>query len=361
MRALRDRGYEVAAGGTFEPMEVGVVRSEGFAFHEFTIFRSINPVGDLCATAKLTRILRSERFDLTHSQSAKSGIINRLAGRLAGTPVVLHTVHAWPFHDFVRTPARNIFILVERLAARLDDGIVVDSREVVRRGLSARICRREHLHQIYMGIDVQRFHPFPPAERSDARRQFGCAEDEYVIGCAARLVKGKGHDVLIAAAAQVIRRNPRTRCLIAGDGELESCLREQIRSEGLEDRIVLLGRITQMPAFYNALDVLCLPTHREGFGVALAEAMACGTPVVASNIAPLDEVVVQGTGLLKPMEDLAAFRNGLLELMDPARRKRLGLAACKHVRGHFAIERINDQTIELYEALLSRKKRGFRP
>lgn len=362
MRALRERGWEVAAGGTYEQMEVDVVRGEGFAFYEFTIPRTIDPVGDLRAVAKLTRILRREGFDITHSQSAKPGVINRLAGRLAGTPIVLQTVHAWPFHDFVPSPVREIYILAERAAARFCDGIVVDSREVVRRGLAARICPPEKLHQIYMGIDVQTFHPFEDARRIEARTRFGCREGEYTIGCAARLVEGKGHDVLVAAAARIVRENPNTRCLLAGDGELEPALREQIGREGMEEHIHLLGRITDMPVFYNALDVLCLPTHREGFGVALAEAMACGTPVVTTDVPPLDEVVLEGkTGLLKPMDDVDAFTAGLRELMDPQRREAFGRAGRDHVRDSFAIEIITNQTIDLYERLLADKTRRIMP
>lgn len=360
MRRLRDRGFEVAAAGTYEEPEVSMIRDEGFNYHEFYVPRSIRPIADIKAVASLYRILKRERIDITHSQSAKAGIINRLAGRLAGTPIVLQTVHAWPFHDFCSSLQKMTYKFIERRAARMCDGIVVDSKEVLRRGIEARICPQEKLKQIYMGIDTDKFRPFDDADKAQAREELGCGPDEYVIGSAARLVPGKGHDTLIKAFGRILDQHPNSRCLIAGDGELEAELRRLIDDLEIGQRCILLGRLTDMAAFHNALDVFCLPTHREGFGVSLAEAMSCGVPVVTTDVAPLDETVLDGvTGYLEPMDDTEAFAKRLAELSDPLRRGEFSKACVDHVRTNFAIDAINDITISYYEYILRKKLSGL--
>lgn len=359
MRELRNRGYEVAAGGTYEKMEVDIIHREGFEFFDFFISSKISPVDDLKAILKLKNILKVQGFHISHSQCAKAGVINRVAGRLAKTPIVLQTVHAWPFHDFCPFPQKQIYKLIEKFAARLDDGIIVDSKEVKRRGITANICAPDHLHQIYMGVDIEKFRPFDLIKRQELRNKFNCWKDEYVIGCAARLVHGKGHDVLISAFSKLLKKHPNSRCLIAGDGELEESLRMQIKQEGIEEKCILLGRIINMPEFYNAIDVFCLPTHREGFGVANAEAMACGTPVVTTNVPPLDETVIDGvTGFLKPIDDVDAFASALIELTDEAKRMEFSRAGTENIKENFSSGSVNAQIIALYEKLLREKMKA---
>ena len=357
MKMLRERGYYVAAGGTCQEMEVKKIKDEGFDFFEFHIHDKINLLYDFKAVSQLRNILVNNRFDIINSQSAKPGIIARLAGRLAKTPVVLQTVHAWPFHDFVSPVQSAIYKTIERVAAKYCDGIIVDSKEVFKRGIKAKICLSNHMHQVYMGIDTDKFIPVNIDRRTLLRKKFNCQEDDYVIGCAARLVPGKGHDTLISAVAEVKKECQNVKCLIAGDGELEGELRKQIQALGIEDTCFLIGRLTDMPDFYQSLDVFCLPTHREGFGVALAEAMSCSIPVVSTDVPPLDEVVVDGeAGYLCAKDDVNAFAEKIIALANNDLHSSIADKARKNICSNFTIDKVNSQLIEIYEQLLKCNK-----
>jgi glycosyltransferase involved in cell wall biosynthesis len=356
MKMLREHGYYVAAGGTYKAMEVEKIKAEGFDFFDVYIHDKINLYFDIKSVLKLRRILVQEKFDIINGQSAKPGIIARLAGRLANTPVVIQTVHAWPFHDFVSPLNAVLYKQIERIGAKYCDCIIVDSKEVYKRGINANICLPEKMRQVYMGIDTNKFIPADQEQRIYLRQKFNLQEQDYVVGCAARLVPGKGIDTLISAIAIVNEECSSVKCLIAGDGELENELRSQINNLGLQKTCIMTGRITNMPEFYQCLDVFCLPTHREGFGVALAEAMSCSIPVVSTDVAPLDETVLDGqTGFLCPKDDVNAFAQMILKLFDKKLRDVIATKARRFVCENFKIDMVNAKLLKIYESLLKEK------
>ncbi len=340
---LRKQGHEVVLACSDDPGEAGQsfveqLRRMGFEVLVIPVGRTIAPWSDLRATAALYRQLRARRFDVVHTQTAKAGIVGRLAAFLARVPVIVYTAHAFPFHEYLSSWRIELYALAEQVAAHLCHAIAVDSECVRSRGLEFRIAPPEKIRVIPMGIDTERFDPAKyRADRAAIRQELGLKPDAAVVGAVARFVPDKGLDTLLHAVALLARRFPDVQCLLAGDGPLRDELYALSASLGLDGKVVFAGYRTDVPRMLSAMDLYMLPTRREGFGVAFAEAMSMEVPVIASRIPPLDEIVADGqTGALAEVGNAEDFARAAEPLIaKPDLRERMGLAARRRVVEHF--------------------------
>lgn len=340
---LRKQGHQVVLACSDDPGEAGqsfveTLRRMGFEVLVLPLKRTITPWSDLRATVELYRHLRRRRFDVVHTQTAKAGIVGRVAARLARVPVIVYTAHAFPFHEYLSPWRIRLYALLERLASLLCDAIAVDSECVRSRGLAFHVAPPEKIRVIPMGIDTERFDPGKyRAERAAIRAELGLKPDAMVVGAVARFVPDKGLDVLLQTVSLLAKRFPDLQCLLAGDGPLREDLRNLSSALGLEGHVLFAGYRTDIPRVLSALDLYMLPTRREGFGVAFAEAMSMEVPVIASRIPPLDEIVADGhTGALAGVGDAEAFARAAEPLLaDPDHRRKMGQAARRRVLERF--------------------------
>ena len=223
--ALRARGDDVALVCSDEKRDEGSsfvdqLRARGFEVFEIPMSRRISPLRDLLATFRLYRFLKSRRIDLLHAQTAKAGMIGRIAARLAGVPVVVYTAHAFAFHDYLPWWRKHLYATLERLASHLCDVIVVDSESVKRRGVEFKLAPSK-IRVIPMGIDTDRFSPMQRHElRDSTRRALDIPHEALVIGLAARFVPDKGLQTFVDAAARIALRRQDALFLMVGDGPL---------------------------------------------------------------------------------------------------------------------------------------------
>lgn len=340
---LRKQGHQVVLACSDDPGEAGqsfveTLRRMGFEVMVIPMKRTIAPWSDLCATVLLYRYLRRRRFDVVHTQTAKAGVVGRIAARLARVPVIVYTAHAFPFHEYLRPWRVRLYALLERLASLLCHAIAVDSECVRSRGLAFHVAPPEKIRVIPMGIDTERFDPGKyRAGRAAVRVELGLRPDATVVGAVARFVPDKGLDVLLQTVSLLAKRFPDLQCLLAGDGPLKEDLRNLSRTLGLEGRVLFAGYRTDIPRVLSAMDLYMLPTRREGFGVAFAEAMSMEVPVIASRIPPLDEIVADGhTGALAGVGDAEAFARAAGPLLaDPDHRRKMGQAARRRIIERF--------------------------
>lgn len=359
-RHLEARGFEVTiacadeseaeSGPAMEEM-----RREGLRMKAIPIPRAIRPWADARALWTLTAFIRAERFAIVHTQTAKAGFIGRCAARLARVPVVIHTAHAFPFHPYLPPTFVRVYAMLERWAAGWTDLIMVDTEAVRSDGLRHRIPPAKML-TVHMGIDLRRFSP-ADADGGSARREWGIPPDEPVVGAVARLVPDKGLDGFLDAAARVAGQRPRVRFLIVGGGPLHASLARRARTLGIADRVIFAGVRSDIPRQLAAMDLFVLPTRREGFGVAFAEAMSMGKPVVGSDIGPIREVVVDGeTGLLVPPDDPERLAQAIITLLaDEPRRRAMGAAGRRRVEALFDEQTMCERTEAEYRRLLKEK------
>jgi glycosyltransferase involved in cell wall biosynthesis len=302
----------------------------------------VNPV----LAGRLFSEIRRFRPDIVHTHLIHADVHGQLSAAAARTPAVSSVHDTGSF--YLKQPYR----FVGRAVGRLPRRRIAISQHV------ASFLRREHLappdriRVVYYGIDSDTIH-HGLVSRSDCRRSLGVVDGEFAVGVASRLVPGKGHDVLIPALARAAAELGRVKLLVAGDGP------ERARLEFMAERLCspgtvrFLGFISDVGPFMHACDALAFPTLpelSEGFGLAALEAMAAGRPVVASAVGSLPEVVDDGvTGLLVPPSSVDALASAILDLArDPSRCERLGVNGATRARTDFTLERMVNETIEVY-------------
>lgn len=220
-----------------------------------------------------------------------------LAARLAGVPVVAYVEHdVWHYDVHRRRQmARTLSLLVRPRVVAVSQGVANVVREVMP-ACQVRVIRN--------AVDTDRFRP---ADQEAARRSLGLPLGVPLVGTAGRMEEVKGHDVLIAAMAEL----PGVHLALVGLGSREGALKAQAAALGLLDRVTFLGHRGDMPAVYPAFDIMCLPSRNEGLPLSVLEAQACGVPVVASRVGSVEEGICPGTGGLVPPEDPAALASSL--------------------------------------------------
>jgi glycosyltransferase involved in cell wall biosynthesis len=314
------------------------------------LVRPVHPWKDLQALRRLTRFFQRTRPDIVHTHSGKAGILGRLAARRAGVSVIVHTIHGPSFGHFQNPLANFVFSTAERQAARVTDHFTVVADAMKDQYLAAGIGRPEQYTKIFSGFHLE---PFLTAVNEPARRaQFGLQPDDFVVGTIARLFKLKGHDDLFAAAPELIRRCPRLKFLLVGDGPWRSRFETRARAADLAGHFVFTGLVPpgEVPGLVGLMDALVHLSRREGLARALPQALAAARPVIAWDCDGAREVCLDGqTGFLLRPGDLTGFTNRLLQLAgDPGLRAQLGLRGRALVRDNFTIDKMVADTHALY-------------
>lgn len=365
LRYLSGRGYEAAVACSQASAEDGPVSSgrhdiEGCKVFSVAIPRKIHPFHDLLAIWQLYRVIRQFKPDVIHTQTSKAGIVGRLAARLAGTPIIIHTAHAFPFHAYLPLPVRWAYIKIERWVAGWTDLLLVDTESVRKDGLSQRIVHdATRIVTVPMGIDLTRFSP-SFCGPDTLRDELGLERGALVVGAVARLVPDKGLECFLRMATIIRARRADVKFLIVGEGPLRRSLEQMAEALGIGPAVVFAGHRTDIPELMQVMDIFVLPTRREGFGVVFAEAMAMGKATVGSDIGPVAEVLEDGvTGYLAPADDPEAFAGRALELLnDEAQRRAFGAAGRRRVEARFSQLRMCESIEREYERLLAVKGRA---
>ncbi|MDT8879064.1 glycosyltransferase family 4 protein [Halomonas saccharevitans] len=219
-----------------------------------------------------------------------------------------------------------------------------------RRNLAAFPLPAERIQRLYLGIDPAPYAPrLSNVERAALREELGLARDTVAIGLAGRVTPGKGQRVWIEALAWLAEYRPALAWqgllvggLTAAEGSNEAFvaeLRDRVRALGLEERITFVGFRRDLPRLLEAMDIVCVPSRNEAFGLTVIEAMAAGKAVVGSDSGALPELIDPATGRLAAPEDPAAWGQALAELADDAAlREALGEVARSRVARDFTLE-----------------------
>ena len=324
------------------------------------IERGISLRGDMEALIRIARLLRRGQFDMVHSFTPKAGLLAMLGGLLAGTPVRVHTFtgQVWATRTgWSRALLKNLdrllaasatFITVDSSSQRdflLQEHVVAASRSVVlgKGSLS--------------GVDGQKFRPDVHA-RYRIRGELGIASGDMVLLFVGRLNRDKGVLDLAQAFACVAEVRKDVRLLVVGvdEQQMRPAVRNAIGPH--TDKLHFVDFTNEPEAFMAASDVLCLPSHREGFGTVIVEAAAVGLPSVASRIYGVIDAVEEGrTGLTHPPHDVDAIATTLLRILSDAElRGRLGIAARERALKEFSQALMTAAVLELYDRLLHRAR-----
>jgi glycosyltransferase involved in cell wall biosynthesis len=289
----------------------------------------------------LARVIADTRPQLVHLHSAKAGLAGRLAvrGRL---PTVFQP-HGWSW-EAATGALRTASVGWERFAARWTDLCLCVSEVERRHGETAGVRGRYAV--VANGVDLEEF---APRSRDEARARLGLPEGPLVV-CVGRLSRQKGQDVLLDAWPTVRQRVPDARLALVGDGPDIEALRART-SDGVE----FTGARDDVSVWFAAADVVALPSRWEGMSLAMLEAMACGRPLVMTDVAGAEVAV----GAIVPPEDPHALADAVVDrLVDPARAEREGREARAVVERDHDLRRVCDATALLYEHVLSSRGSG---
>jgi glycosyltransferase involved in cell wall biosynthesis len=318
--------------------------------------REIRPISDVAALAALVREVRAFRPHVVHTHTAKAGLLGRLAARLAGVPVVVHTFHGHVLHGYFGPVKNAVFRSLERALARSTDRIVAVSEAVRDDLVRYAVAPAARIHVVPLGLDLA---PLAGALPKGALRgAAGVAAEAPLVGIVGRLVPIKDVGTFLSAAARVGAVRSDVRFAIVGDGEERAALEGLARELGLAEVVHFHGWQRQMGDVYGDLDVVVNCSLNEGTPVALIEALAASRPVVATAVGGTPEVLGGGAyGALVAAGDAEALARAILEtLAQPESAARRARAGRHVVLSRYSVERLLDDMDGLYRELLGARR-----
>jgi glycosyltransferase involved in cell wall biosynthesis len=369
---VRGGSHAVAASLTSELRGLGVACSvlllaDGPIVEDFDRLGVPHRVVPCTLRSPLSGILRLWRFfslrqpAVVHTHAPRAMFLANLAARLAGVPLVVTTFHELSSVRATHKRWHRLYDRVEGLLSRLcTDCCVAFSDGMRADAIATRGVPPGKLRRIYNGVDPGRFRQVTdPVERRRIRQRRGIAQDDLVIGAVGRLISAKGHRHLVTALASILPVEPRAKLVIAGGGPLRRALEEQAQREGVARAVRFVGDTAEVSELYACFDLFCYPSTHGAFGLVVLEAMACGLPVIASQLTGTTELISDGrTGILVPPGDPAALAAAILGLLaDPARREFLAASGRESVTTRFTARGCAREHLEMYRSAFAR--RGF--
>lgn len=323
---------------------------------DVAIQRKMSPWGDLKAIAKLIRLFREERFDSVHSITPKAGLLAMLGAMFARVPYRFHTFtgQVWANH---RGLVRFIFKQIDRLIVVAANRVFADSQSqcdfLAREGITSPGVISVLGNGSICGVDPKRFFP-DQTEARKTRTKLDTSYESCVFLFVGRLTRDKGVFDLLRAFGRLAKMQDDATLWVVGPDE-EGLQAELVNIAGeLGARICWIGPSFAPEQFMAAADVLVLPSFREGFGMVILEAAACGIPSVAYRIDGVTDAIQDGTtGILSPKGDVDALCNAmLLMLEDSGLRTRLGQCARERAHNAYSSVTVTSAWVNFYDSVL---------
>ena len=355
LRALRKAGFRVllvSSPGELLDRTAARENVEGIAI---PMRRGIAPLADLVALVRLWRLIVRRRPYLVEFSTPKAGLLGTVAAKLRGVPRRIYMLRGLKLETSAGFK-RRILLVAERLASACAHVVLCNSESLCAEALALGVAPAGKLRVLgegsSNGVDTERFSPGP----TDVRKRLGIPHDAPVVGFVGRLTRDKGLPELVRAFDSILSAEPSARLLLVGwfdaaEDALDKDLRARILSH---PNTHCTGFVSDTAPYYRAMDVLVLPTWREGFPNVVLEAGATGIPVMTTACTGArDAVVPEVTGLLIPPGYPDAICEAVLKLIrDPERRRRMGKAARAWVLEHYLQARVLSMTAEYYRSLL---------
>ncbi len=321
--ALREAGANVYLVSNPGPELELVAAQEQITGVPVPMEREISLRRDLLSLWQLWRTFRKLQPDLVNAGTAKAGLLAGLAAAAAGVPCRVYTVHGLRL-ETLKGVKRRVLMLAERISCRCAHRVLCVSESVRRRVVEFKLSDFGRTCLLgagsFNGIHYERFAPSPErrAEAATLRAALGFPAAAPVIGFVGRLTRDKGISELVAAFQLLQRHLPEVRLLLMGRYEeadpVPIAVREAIESD---PHIAFTGYLSDPAPYYHVMDVLALPTYREGFPTVGLEAASAGKPVVSTFATGAVDAVIDGeTGILVPVGEARALAEALRLVLE---------------------------------------------
>jgi glycosyltransferase involved in cell wall biosynthesis len=310
-------------------------------------------VSYLGGVLELARFLRQRRISVIHTHLFEPSVVGMVAGALARTPRRVVTRHYSDYHTRIHKRAH---VLADRLCTRLAHAVVAVSNHTARHLIEVEQAPPAKIHVVLNGIDFDRVRGSGVGAASRLHAEFA-PDGAYLLLIVARLHPEKGYEYLFRALPQVRKDLERpVRLLVSGSGPFESAYRQLVAALGCLEMVRFLGFRADVPDLMMAADLVLLPSVAEAFGLAAAEALYLGVPVVATRVGGIPEIVSDGVdGILVPPADSGALAEAIAGLLsDEPRRLNLAGAGRAKVIERFRFEEMVRRYEQLYDRLAGR-------
>jgi glycosyltransferase involved in cell wall biosynthesis len=361
---MKSRGLEVHALAAPGELLDALADREGIPVHAVDMQRQVTPFRDLVSLVQIWRTFRRIRPHIVHAQTPKGGLLGSLGAWLAMVPVRIYHIRGLPYMTATGWK-RRLLRLTERVACACAHQVLCVSHTLRQIAISEGFCPAGKISTLLKGssngVDASgKYNParVPAEERDRTRARYGIPADAQVVGFVGRIVRDKGLTELVEAWQALREEWPRLHLLIVGPFESEDPVPPEVEKALRHDpRIHLVGADWNTPPLYRAMDLVALPTYREGCPNVLLEASAMELPVVATRIPGCVDVVEDGeTGLLVPAHDAPALSEALRRyLNDPSLGRRHGRAGRERVLRDFATEQVWEALYEQYMSMVRAK------
>lgn len=339
-RRLKERGHQpvvVSGGGSLERQ----LTQAGIPSYRVPCRTSseLNPMLWVWAFPRLLAVVRRERPDLFHAHTRVTQVLAWAAHMLTSVPFVTTCHGLYRFRlgrRFFRCWGRWVMAISAPTMERLVE--------------QYRLAPPHQVVLIWNGVDVDRFREPPPEEEVVRFKQANGLRGEPVIGAIARLSPVKGLDLLLRVTPALVRDHPGLRVLLVGDGPARAQLVRLAYDLGIADRVVISHPVQDTRVPLAAMRAFVAPAWREGFGLAIVEAMAAGVPVVATNAGGPSQMIEDGrSGFLMSPGDAAALERGLRALLrEGAAREQMIERARERACSRFDMKRVVEEVEAVY-------------
>lgn len=329
--------------------------SEGVRLHFVNAKRemtAVNVFHNISAIKRIIKIIRKEKTDITHGHEFYSTVFSRISGLLSGIRkryITLHNVYYW------WSPGVH---KMQLLLSYITTGIICNSKATLEYSLKHDKIKKNKYRLIYNGIDCEKFKP-GKRNYDILKNQFGINPGKKIILTVGSISHRKAFDILIKAFTNLVKYRDDLKMIIAGDMHFNEEnyydeIKNLISESGLNEDIILAGNRKDVDVILNSCDIFVMPSRAEGFGLALAEAMASENVCIASDIAPFKEIIDDKVnGFLFESGNPVSLENKISEVLNlnEDHLKMIGKYARIKIKNNFNTERM----IGEYEKLYSEK------
>lgn len=363
-RALDRKRFQVAICGLWdfgaptEHQRIQQLQAEGLEAFTAAPWDDRQPARSLWRSYLGLRLALQHRpAKIVHSHSEFSDIVALMLKFSPGVPVIARTLHNGFQVEWRKRPWRRLLLtnFLHPLCYNAEIGVAPHVVGNLNRRWLARLLRRQAL-MIYNAIDLARF-ANARRDSQQIRATLGIPKEAFVAGSVGRLREEKGYDVLLQAAARLVRKEPDTYFVIVGEGDLGQALRAQSQELQVSERVIFTGPRSDVETLLGGMDLFVCSSFWEGLPTAVLEAMAAGTPVLATDIPGNRELIRSGeNGWLVPARDPDALAEAIRMLRQhPERCQAFARRAFQDVQA-FSIEAVADQHEQHYLDLLARTR-----
>lgn len=330
----------------------------GLSHSEITnLTRRWDIVADFKSIVEMYNYLRNSQFDIVNTYSPKAGIYGRIAAHYAGIPIVVHTSWGLFFSEDSPLHKKMLHLSLEFAAAKHCNHIFSVNRDDIDLMVKYRLKNINNITYLGNGTDLNHFQPKHRMKSLSIKQQFNIPDKKIVVGIVGRVVKEKGYDEFISAANELKKKHQNVEFISIGSMDLDksdSLSLEKIKVIEGRGSVRFLGYQTDMRSIYSMMDIVVLPSYREGHPRSLVEACAMGIPIITTNTRGCKEAVENDyNGFLVPLKDSKSLEEKIdILIKDSAKRSIFGVHSRKKAEKDYDQEKLVKKIADVYEKLV---------